>query len=1256
MKKIKYIVFSLILLLPVLSLSAQTIKKDDVPVGTYVIGTHMFTREVNTETGYEGKLTTELIMLASKTIEGNNLEDMVILYKNPRGKWINAMSAESVEVSDTFNIEYKDKDNYNEIDFDSLDMRYITSISDYQLDNDERLYSTLEIIENKEYRYENIKKDTIYKSVIAYLQIPKEDLDDLKNISFDLEYEGIELYPTFNSNVKITDVIGAKHFEIKDLSKNNSAFLFKVVSDGAYYKLKNIVGELEDGRILKNRDIEKYFLELPKIEMDYKVENFANNLNEESVLTIKVKNHKQNQTITGYEIYKTCVECDYNFHVYAIDDNSFGQVYTTDNINDEYQVVLSNDKDIYLGRYYSQQNGRRVYGEWSSPQHISFYDTNNIPVPALDITKTVKRLEYNYNNVTYNIKAHNPNFDINFPGGIELYRTSDFEGLFETKTINNVLTIKEYQENRPVMNLYTTDSYRSPITSDNIHLNDYGNPTYTARYYYEINGVKYYGAIGGYNNSVLFDEYSISDNGHPTIKINDTINDNVTGWELYKYDSSVNPDIANGTCHNEMCVVDNKAYLIVKFNTFEDGKDLEITDDYTELADGESATYIARFFKHHMEGDTICFDEYMDWSEPMTVDYGYGIQKPTIINYTLLSGEKETFKNVEITLDTISENYGWELYKRAENQYFENAPAIIDGSVYFVVNRGTQIFNSPTTIIATDGYNTNFPENTKFAVRYYKVINGEIKYGPWSDILVVKDNAKLLFDEYSISDNGHPTIKINDTINDNVTGWELYKYDSSVNPDIANGTCHNEMCVVDNKAYLIVKFNTFEDGKDLEITDDYTELADGESATYIARFFKHHMEGDTICFDEYMDWSEPMTVDYGLVSLSEDISSLYMTNLNRQTSPTNLLVLLFNYNNSSYALSDEEIEKQWSDYIFGSGSIEDKTASVNDYFKEVSNGKFYFNPVLVGSNQTGVYSFHLDKDYSDEQGLHSEYPSFEFKYDIAHAMEELVTNGLDISPFVAKGITHNNYTTINGYLWDGGYDVHDSQWYSTYKILAVFPHYNTENVSLTAISAEIDKFSLYVHLNDDSTFGTLVHELTHTLGAMDTYNYGSFGSDLMSNQYQLIQNEFNTIHMNPYYKLLFGWVNPIIAEGNGNVTLYPQNSDKYNPIIIKTDDENQYYIIENRIGSGFDNVNQTDCEGINIWRIDKLGVEAIYNHDRKGIVLDVVLKNKNSSIELEYYNNKNDIFDYDLTSSNIEITYLQKNNDGSITININRHK
>lgn len=390
---------------------------------------------------------------------------------------------------------------------------------------------------------------------------------------------------------------------------------------------------------------------------------------------------------------------------------------------------------------------------------------------------------------------------------------------------------------------------------------------------------------------------------------------------------------------------------------------------------------------------------------------------------------------------------------------------------------------------------------------------------------------------------------------------------------------------------------------------------------------------------------------------------IYFGDLPQFTKPKKLLVILFNYNNGYYCEKSEDAiaEKAWGDYIFGSGTISGGTASVNDYFKEISNGKFYYEPVLLGDNTTGVYSVHLDKDYTDEQALHPEYPFFEFSYDLAGVVDDLKANGLNTTDFKLANVNKSNYVSTLINYFDADQAFRQKEWYATDTILAIFPPYNTEKVDMDVISRSINDFGLVAHINHTSSFGTIVHELLHTLGTIDIYNFGRYGSDIMSDTYNYISGDFNSIHVDPYYKLLFGWENiNLLQNGTDTVTLYPATSAKYNPIVVKTDDAGQYYIIENRAAEKFDhgvsagnNLLGIDATGINIWQIDKLGMEAIYNSSRKGMML-YPLHSPNESVDLKYYQSSESIKNVTAVSSGITVTYLKNNADGSIDVKITR--
>lgn len=89
-------------------LSSNITKEDieNIAGDVYIIGNHMFTRDGSEE--YDGTLTTEHIMLASKTIDSNNTEDMKIYLKDIFGDWANAINDQEITPQNEFKIDYID--------------------------------------------------------------------------------------------------------------------------------------------------------------------------------------------------------------------------------------------------------------------------------------------------------------------------------------------------------------------------------------------------------------------------------------------------------------------------------------------------------------------------------------------------------------------------------------------------------------------------------------------------------------------------------------------------------------------------------------------------------------------------------------------------------------------------------------------------------------------------------------------------------------------------------------------------------------------------------------------------------------------------------------------------------------------------------------------------------------------------------------------------------------------------------------------
>ena len=87
----------------------SNLTKEDIEAisgDVYIIGNHMFTRAGSDE--YDGRLTTQYIMLASKSIESNNKDDMIIYAKTLFGDWKNAINNNALTPKSEYKINYID--------------------------------------------------------------------------------------------------------------------------------------------------------------------------------------------------------------------------------------------------------------------------------------------------------------------------------------------------------------------------------------------------------------------------------------------------------------------------------------------------------------------------------------------------------------------------------------------------------------------------------------------------------------------------------------------------------------------------------------------------------------------------------------------------------------------------------------------------------------------------------------------------------------------------------------------------------------------------------------------------------------------------------------------------------------------------------------------------------------------------------------------------------------------------------------------
>ena len=109
-RKINYLILILFMVMFLnVNVKAYSYKTSDIPNNSYVIGTHLFVRKNEYyNDAYKGPLYTKHIMLAAKSINSGNLDDMIIYYKAPDGVWTNELTEETIEdMPVEINIEYR---------------------------------------------------------------------------------------------------------------------------------------------------------------------------------------------------------------------------------------------------------------------------------------------------------------------------------------------------------------------------------------------------------------------------------------------------------------------------------------------------------------------------------------------------------------------------------------------------------------------------------------------------------------------------------------------------------------------------------------------------------------------------------------------------------------------------------------------------------------------------------------------------------------------------------------------------------------------------------------------------------------------------------------------------------------------------------------------------------------------------------------------------------------------------------------------
>lgn len=305
-----------------------------------------------------------------------------------------------------------------------------------------------------------------------------------------------------------------------------------------------------------------------------------------------------------------------------------------------------------------------------------------------------------------------------------------------------------------------------------------------------------------------------------------------------------------------------------------------------------------------------------------------------------------------------------------------------------------------------------------------------------------------------------------------------------------------------------------------------------------------------------------------------------------------VLVIRVGFNDEPLRYSDAE----WHDYMFSNGN-----KTVHTYYNEVSRttpnsqGKIQIVPApIIGRSQNasdaGVVSVNLPISHPKNptfdsirtillQDVLEEIENqniIDFSYYDKNGDDQIKSDEVHIL-FVLAGVNRDG--VINSELDDS---IHGHHTLFAQKTAII------DGVSLSPYSVVSERSANGLQKCD---LGTICHELGHDMGLPDLYDTEAKGSDhpnsvgighfgLMGSGSwgQADDNEIagmTPTHLCAYSKVQLGIVEPItcdpLSTSPSNVTLYSfSDANGYNVLKIPTENQNEYFLLENRQSDGFD--------------------------------------------------------------------------------------
>ena len=470
-----------------INVNAKEILSSDISPRTYIIGAYEFTENTT--------LTTRHIMLASKTIDGNTLNDMIIYYKNPRGKWINGLTGETVEVSEKFNIEYVDlikcltTPTLENILGDEASATLSITSSGYYLDsNNLSKISGWELYEKTTDGYSKITEGTNYnykvtlnpgetKTFVARVYKLNETLDRVYS-DYSNEVEVIReklntptLANDYNDKTKASlSILGAGYYGSSEetLKEISGWELYEKTTDGYSkitegtnytYQMELVPGEAKTfvARVYKDKEngdriYSEYSNELEVTREKLQTPTLANDPSDLSGahLSMAVEGYYASgedalKEITGWELY----EKTENGYVTIANDSTYSHNVSMDQ---------GTTKTFIARVYYENENVTKTYSEYSNEVVVTI---EKLQAPTLSYDKITSTLTITSDG------AYKDETELNKITGWELYEKGETDTLITSdKPYTYEMNIPYGETKTYYARIYITDVYNNKVYSE----------------------------------------------------------------------------------------------------------------------------------------------------------------------------------------------------------------------------------------------------------------------------------------------------------------------------------------------------------------------------------------------------------------------------------------------------------------------------------------------------------------------------------------------------------------------------------------------------------------------------------------------------------------------------------------------------------------------------------------------------------------------------------------------------------------------